>query len=367
MKIKITSNLVKHFKGMVKMVDTKTCSTIPKGFLVSKNSFSVYNSHVSATYSSGDEELGLLKEVDETNFILPIKAVQLIISLPINTDIEITKKKEKIIIKAKNPKTRSQFATEPPHSFPEMPSIERTGEMSIEGSTFSELIKTSLLGADENDRNILKSSVRLISENKRLDVVATDGYTLIWQCMPYDSNFQMNISAKVLKSLLPFINKDEKIKIGITDKKRHSSFSTDNFILFGRLLDISIIEYENICAEKENKVIVNKNQLCSVLERALLSQEKGTNTQLAISDGMLNVAITSSTNEYQEALPITGKNIKEHSCTINGRFMIDTLKAFNTKDDDEILLQYDDSPLKPLLLVTKEKDLYGIVLPMRTK
>lgn len=366
MNLTITKDLIRKFKNMLRIIDTKTTAKSPKGFLINGAEISVYNHELSAKYTLSNEELGLVPELAVSPFILPIKAIQLIMSLPIDTAFVIKCDKNKVIITTKKPKTHSQFATENAAIFPEIPTVVDAIKTTIDGSIFAEIIKTALLGADENSIQPVSSTVRFNSSQKRLDVMSTDSFVMVVQQIAYESDFNMNVPAKSLRSLLPFIG-SECITVGLAGNQRHASFQMDNLVLFSRLLDMQSIDYEAFCCEKENKVTINKAQLYSVLERALLSQDTEKKVQFHIADGNLNISIKSSTNEYQECIPLVNQTTAKHTCTVNGKFMLDTLKAFLTKEDDEIIFSYESNELKPVLLMTKKKDLFGIVVPIRTK
>lgn len=242
-------------------------------------------------------------------------------------------------------------------------------------SDFKSLVNKVYFAASIDDtRPILKGTLIEI-KNKKLNLVALDGFRLSIASVNADVDFEVSVvpDTKHLLEVSKLLGQTGIVQIGFTDN--HILFKTDNTVTLCRLLEGSFVDYKAIVgpfvSEYTNKLDINRNELLAAIDRAiLLSKGKdGRNLiKLKVNENSdnLNIGSRSTVGKSTEDITISNaEGFKEpFEIAFNAVYLNDVLK--NIYDEDITL--YFNTSNSPCIIrgkdVDKELETF-LILPVR--
>lgn len=249
--------------------------------------------------------------------------------------------------------------------FPSLPQIDEEKQIQIPQNILKNMIKsTSFAIALDETRPILQG-ILFEMKNRKLNLVALDGYRLAIKTEYLDSDFDIEvvIPGKTLNEVSKILDDIETI-VNITFSNNHILFNLNKTRIISRLLDGKFVNYNSLLPQ-EHKLLVeaNKQDLQNGIERASLMAKDGNSNLVKLEVQQDNLVITSNSQlgKVREEVGITmqGEGIQ---IAFNSRYLLDVLKNM---EEDVVVLEMTSS-VTPCIIKAKETDSYRyLVLPVR--
>ena len=294
------------------------------------------------------------------------KLMDIVRSIPTDSDIEIFIEKERAIIKSG--RSRFNLTTLPADDFPKMNNKDGEIEFSSEQRQLRHLLNyTEFAMATEDVRYYLNGMLLEVNEGM-IRTVATDGHRLAMNAVaaPIVNNtfVRVIIPRKGVLELVRLLENDEsQVSASVSDN--HLRVDGPNFTFTSKLIDGRFPDYEKVLPKGGDKeIVVERDVLKEALSRAaILSNEKFRGVRIQLRPGLMRaIANNSEHEEAEEELNIDYQGEDLDIC-FNVIYLIDVL---NTVQPGKVRLTFRDSNSGMLL---EEHDSDGnslfVVMPMR--
>lgn len=250
--------------------------------------------------------------------------------------------------------------------FPEIPAVEQSFAYTLKQKDLREMITQTIfsIALDESKPQLTGELIEIKGSN--INVVAVDGYRISYKraaVSETEKPAKVIVPGKTLKEISKILSQDEEeVDLYITDK--HILFDLQGNIIVSRLIDGDFIKYDQTFTEEfKTRVLVNRTDLMSSLERASLVSRDARKVPVKIDIQMDKMVITSQTEmgtAYEEVfVDAVGDPLK---IAFNPKYLTDALRAI---EDDKISIQF-NTALSPCIIKPEEGDIYKyLVLPLR--
>ncbi|MEG0292201.1 MAG: DNA polymerase III subunit beta [Anaerovoracaceae bacterium] len=357
--------LSKALNTVSKAVTVRTTIPILKGILIKANNDGT------VTFSASDLDLSIEKKA-HCNVIEPGEVVvfaklfgDIIRKLP-NEEISIELVNGNLSIKSLN--SEFNIVGQSADEFPNIAEIkEISGTLSFDKDIFREMIKKTYFSASIDESKGVIVGVLMEIEENNFNMVALDGFRMAvsMEQMKNEKPGNIIISGKTLgeiNKILSETDSNEDIKITIGDKK--VILIIDNTKIVVRVIEGDFIKYRDILPkDAKTKMIVNRSELVTAIERASLLAKEGKNNlvKCTIEGNLLNVTSRSEEGTVKEDI-IVEKTGEDLEIGFNSKYLLEALKAV---DDESVLLELNTS-ITPCLIkpVTGNQFIY-LILPVR--
>lgn len=251
-----------------------------------------------------------------------------------------------------------------PSDFPPLPNINENDMFSIPQKILKNMIKSTIFAVAVDETRPILTGVLFEIKNKKLNLVALDGYRLALKSenLDTDNTISAVIPGKTLNEVSKILEEKDNVKITFTPN--HILFNINKTKIISRILEGEFIKYNSIIPNEFNlKVTAKRIELLNSIERAsLMAQAENTNLiKLNIEDE--NMIITSNSQlgmvREETSIILQGESLE---IAFNSKYLIDVLK---TMEEDEIVMDFSSS-ISPCIIRNKEIDncIY-LVLPVR--
>ncbi len=223
--------------------------------------------------------------------------------------------------------------------------------------------KTVFCCATDESRPILKGCLIETKENK-LEATALDGFRMaVYQCEKVGGgDMKIVCPARTLTEISRMIEGNEKtLKLYVT--KNTLSIEVDNTVLISRLYVGEFVNKSKVFPPAfTSTVIANRELLIDSMERAAVLNRGDKNNLVIfdISSNGLKITANSEIGNVDETLcvDLEGKELK---IAMNGKFMVDALKALN---EEKVKISFNSS-VAPFTVenATKNEGVY-LILPV---
>ena len=202
-------------------------------------------------------------------------------------------------------------------------------------------------------------------KNKKLNLVALDGYRLAIKSEYIDSDFDIElvIPGKTLSEVSRILEDSDDI-LKITFTSNHILFNMGNTKIISRLLDGKFISYNSLLPQEHKiGILINKPKFQECIERASLMAKETNSYLIKFKTNGDNLVITSNSQQgnvrEEIEIDLQGENIE---IAFNSKYLLDVLKNM---DEEEIVLELTSS-IAPCVIKGKNTDSYKyLVLPVR--
>ena len=246
--------------------------------------------------------------------------------------------------------------------FSYLPEIEKNDCIVVSQFTLKEVVRQTIFSIADNENNKLMTGELFEIENDVLKVVSLDGHRISIRKIGLKNTYnnrKVVVPGKTLSEI-------SKILSGDMDKDVHIFF-TDKHILFDTVVVSRLIEGEYFKIEQmlssdyETKIIINKKELLSCIDRATLLVKEGDKKPVIIDvrDTSMQLKMNSTVGSMDEEIDIEkeGKDIK---IGFNPKFLIDALRVI---EDEEIVI-YMVNPKAPCFIKDEEQTYIYMILPV---
>lgn len=253
--------------------------------------------------------------------------------------------------------------------YPALPEVEKEREIQIPSAILKSMIAQTIFAVSENEAKPIHTGCLFETEEKRLNVIAVDGYRLSVRREDLPSepeeDFKFVVPGSSLREIERVLGENNEL-ISIFPGDKHILFSIGETTMISRLIDGEFLNYRAaIPSEFEHEVKANRADLITCVERvSLIVSEKLKNPVRMSFDGdtVKMSCITAIGKSYDEC-QIDG-SIDELEIGFNNRYLLDALRAAG---DETIVLSLKGA-LNPLVITPIDGDKYTyLVLPVRLK
>lgn len=358
--------LTKALNIVSKAVTIRTTIPILKGILLNVDDNGVL------TMSASDLDLSIEKKIKVDNstsgsiVVLSKLFGDIIRKLPDET-ITIEENDGKVNIKCSN--SEFNIIGLSADEFPNInPTEENEEKILFNKELLKDMIKKTAFSASIDENKGVITGVLIEMEENFLNMIAVDGFrmAITKEAMKNKEREDIIISAKILNEISRIISEsedsNEDIELLLNDKKAVFSMEDTKVIL--RLLEGKFMDYKRILpSESSCKVVLNKNDFMSSVERASLLAKVGKNNlvKLDIKDNIIEITSKSDEGNVKENV-IVSKEGDDVVIGFNSKYLIDALKVI---DDENIVILFNNS-VSPCLIKPVSGDSFEyLILPVR--
>jgi DNA polymerase-3 subunit beta len=249
--------------------------------------------------------------------------------------------------------------------YPSLPSVDENQIFSVSQSMLKNMIRGTIFAIAQDETRPILTGVLFEVKNKKLNLVALDGYRLAQKSEGVDTDSLINavIPGKTLSEVSKILEETD-TQVNITFATNHILFNLGKTKIISRLLDGEFIKYESILPKEYNlKVTAKRSELLNCIERASLMAKEGNTNLIKLNIGEDNVVITSNSQlgKVREELYIILQG-EPLQIAFNSKYLIDVLKIM---EEDEIVMELTSS-VNPCIVKNKDIDnCTYLVLPVR--
>ena len=251
--------------------------------------------------------------------------------------------------------------------YPDFPSPSSDNSIKIDNSLFCEMVDYVIYAVSQDEKRPAHTGVLVKLENRKLTMVALDGYRLA-VCereVDFDGNFSMIVPAKAMNEVRKIVG-DTDGKLTIFANRRYIIFNAKEFIVLSRLLEGEFLDYNKAIPKTFSiKATAKTREFINVIDRvSLIITERLKNpVKLNINDDFISVKCATEIGAvYDEiAADIEGGELE---IGFNNKYLLDALKASRK---EELVFCFTGS-LSPCVIRPKDSDDFTyLVLPVRFK
>jgi len=249
--------------------------------------------------------------------------------------------------------------------FPELPHISENMIFSVPQRILKNMIKGTIFATAADDSRPVLTGVLFEIKDRKLNLVALDGYRLALRSEALDTDNAINavIPGKTLSEVSKILN-DSDDNVNITFTPNNILFNLNQTKVTSRLLDGEFIKYNSIIPSEYNlKVTAKRLELLDCIERAALMGKEGSTNLVKLDIEEENLVITSNsqlgTVREELSIILQGQPLQ---IAFNSKYLIDVLKIM---EEDEIIMELTSS-VSPCIIKNSELDnCTYLVLPVR--
>ena len=357
--------LAKTLAIVSKAVSTRTTIPILKGILITAANDKV-------TLSASDMDFSIEKtinaQVDEPGSIVVSSKLFNDIIRKLPNEIIFIELIDDAKLNIKTPNSEFTIVGQSTDEFPKIGEIEDVqSKLSFNRELFTSMIKKTYFAASNDDSKGVIVGVLLEMEENNVNMVALDGFRMAVcrEQMRNEKAGNIIIPGKNLgdiRNILLETSDVEDIEIILGTKK--VIILVDNTKIVVRLIEGQFIKYKDILPKECNtRIIIDKNDLLTGIERASLLAKEGKNNLIKciIKENLLTITSRSEEGAVKEEIIMekTGDNLE---IGFNSKYLSDALKAI---DDDEVLIELKTAVTPCLIKPIEGNSFEYLVLPVR--
>lgn len=249
--------------------------------------------------------------------------------------------------------------------FSYLPYIEKNNFICLSQFTLREVIQQTIFSIADNDSNKLMTGELFEVTGNELKVVSLDGHRISIRKInlkeSYD-NIKVVVPGKTLSEISKILSGGNEDEVRLFFTGNHVLFEFDDTKVVSRLIEGEYFKINQmLSSDYETKVMINKKELLSCIDRATLLIKEGDKKPIIISvtDGDMELKINSSIGSMNENIDIA-KEGKDMMIGFNPRFLIDALRVI---EDEEVTI-FLVNPKAPCFIKDKEESYIYLILPV---
>ena len=267
-------------------------------------------------------------------------------------------------IQIKSGKSEFNLRTLPVDDFPR---FEEPGgnKATIDTQSLSNAFEQVVKAASTDDARPILTGVLLSAEENGLRLVATDSYRMAIRDIPGTEILGRDeivlVPSRALDVVKRILDEDDHLDVVLGEKE--AVFKIQNISIVTRLIEGEFPNYKGLIPEKnKNKLVINREELLSALQRVKLLAREATPIRLLMSDKKIELlAIEQDIGQATEKIDgnYSGEEI---TVAFNPDYLIDGLDVLTT---EEICLETTDA-LKPAILKGLNEEIFlYLLMPVR--
>lgn len=252
--------------------------------------------------------------------------------------------------------------------YPELPSVESGFPIVMDSECIKDMIRKTIFATAENDIKVVHTGVRFEIRDRKIRLIAVDGFRLAIRNEEIDYEGEEKIFVAPKKTLNEVVklagNEVETVSMNVG--KRFIVFEIGDYRIVSRLLEGEFLNYQAaISGNITGNIRVNTRMLINSIERtSLIITDRAKSPIRCIFDNeMIRISSTTALGTANDKVPCSGEGEKME-IGFNNRYLLDALRVC---DADEVVLQL-GSPILPILITPTQGDNFlFLVLPVRLK
>ena len=347
---------------VMKAIPSKTTMTILECILIT-----AYNGTI--TLTSNDMELGIDTIIDgdieeEGSVALSARLLSDIVrKLPKNTVLVETD--VNFMTKISCDKTKFNLVGRSGEEFPYPEEVEKDDFITISQFTLKEVIKQTIFSISDNDNNKIMTGELFDIKGNTLRVISLDGHRISIRNIELRQDYpdkKVIIPGKTLNEIEKILSGEIEKTVNIYFTNSNAVFEFDSTIVTTRLIEGEYFDVDQMMSDDyETRVIVNKKELTSSIERAILLVKDNDKKPVifSIAGDVLEIKINSTIGSMNEPVNVSKEGF-DLMIGFNPKFVIDALRAI---DDEEINLYFLNSKA-PCFIKDDAKKYTYLILPV---
>lgn len=255
-----------------------------------------------------------------------------------------------------------------PDEFPSFGETEDDVESVIfDKESFKEMVRKTSFSASIDESKGVITGVLIELEENSTNMVALDGFrmAIAREEAKNDNKKKIIIAAKIINELSKIISEsDDEGNLEIIVGKKKASAVLPGTKVIMRLLEGEFIKYRDIIPkESKIKVVINRADFLSSIERASLLAKEGKNNliRIKIEDQKIIISSRSEEGNVKEEVDIK-KDGDDLEIGFNSKYLSDVIKVI---DDEDIVMEF-NSNVNPCLVKPLEGNAFEyLILPVR--
>ena len=356
------SNLVKGVSIVSKAVPSKTTMPILECILIDATTDII-------KLTANDMELGIETIIEGDIIEKGLIAIdakifsEIVRKLPDNEVVIETQPNLQTLITCE--KAKFNIAGKSGEEFSYLPYIEKEEPVELSQFTLKEIIRQTIFTISDHDSNKLMTGELFEINENILKVVALDGHRISIRKAELMNNYaskKVIVPGKTLIEVSKILSGEVESKANIYFTPNHIVFEFDQTVVVSRLIEGEYFKIDQmLSSDYETKVRVNKKELLSCIDRAMLLVKEGDKKPIIINigDEAMELKIQSQLGSMNEDILIT-KEGKDLLIGFNPKFLMDALRVI---EDEEIQIYLTNAKAPCFIRDEKESYIY-LILPV---
>ena len=356
------SNLVKGVSIVSKAVPSKTTMPILECILIDATTDII-------KLTANDMELGIETIIEGDIIEKGLIAIdakifsEIVRKLPDNEVVIETDSNLQTLITCE--KAKFNISGKSGEDFSYLPYIEKEEPVELSQFTLKEIIRQTIFTISDHDSNKLMTGELFEINENILKVVALDGHRISIRKVELMNNYaskKVIVPGKTLIEVSKILSGEVESKANIYFTPNHIVFEFDQTVVVSRLIEGEYFKIDQmLSSDYETKVRVNKKELLSCIDRAMLLVKEGDKKPIIINigDEAMELKIQSQLGSMNEDILIT-KEGKDLLIGFNPKFLMDALRVI---EDEEIQIYLTNAKAPCFIRDEKESYIY-LILPV---
>jgi DNA polymerase-3 subunit beta len=249
--------------------------------------------------------------------------------------------------------------------FVALPEIEKNKSIVLSQFSLKEIIRQTIFSIADNESNRLMSGELFEINQDQLKVVSLDGQRISIRRITLKDSYEpikVIVPGKTLVEISKILSGDMEEDVHIYFTDRHILFEFDRTLVVSRLIEGEYFQIDKMISSDYNtKIIINKKELQSCIERASLLIRENERKPIIINivDGSVEFKIQSAMGSMNEDIDIL-KEGKDIMIGFNPKFILDALRVI----DDEEITMYLVNPKAPFFIKNEDQSYIYLILPI---
>ncbi len=284
-------------------------------------------------------------------------------------EIFLEEKEGKLLLTSAN--SISEFSIYDADEYPHIRSLETGKECFINKEIFLDLLEKARVAAAQTPDNLAVNCVRVEIENRKLSVIASDTYRMVYS----EAELGEEAGNEIIKASIPLKTIDSMIKIlkaieGNTTNLRYEGsqifFTIGDVSILSRVIDLEFPDYDAILTNTtyDKEVFLNKKDFISVLKRVLVFVKNNTEAKnsgiFTFMGNKLMIRGISEAAKVKEEIE-TIKTGEDLTISLNVKFLLDYLQNLETEN---VAMSLSNSSSAVLLKGEKREDFIYFTMPL---
>ncbi len=260
--------------------------------------------------------------------------------------------------------------------FPTIPSLKKKADLQFSSSLLASAINEVAFAAAQDEGRPVLAGVLLKSQDKKLVLVATDGYRLSIKKIKEtkgvdrikDLKKGLVLPARTLLEVARVVAEKEEESLGVSVAPEASQliFTTSEIEIVSRLIEGNFPDFEKIIPGKgKTKVVLDREELTrAVRMAAIFARESANIVRFQISGNSLQIsANTAQVGDNQSVLEAKVEGEKSE-IAFNSRYLLDFLNIVNS---DQIVFETSGALNPGAFRPVGESSYLHIIMPVRVQ
>lgn len=298
-----------------------------------------------------------LEGIEDEAFVIPVKAFDLISSLP-DGDVDIGCAKDTVTIKMGNIKNKFKTYSVDKFAYARS-SMEESVQASISADKFKDAISHVLYAIPSNGANAIITGMYLECSENKLNLVGLDGKRIAIDKIEYSGDFKLIVPKAAMEKIVQ-LNIDGEMSISYD--ARGALFKTDEYEIYTRLITGTYFAYDKMLKEGDIQTVVDRKTFYEAINRARLcgSSEDKAPIKLFLDGNSIQITYKNTTADYSEDVTVQKEFSQELKIAFDPKLLIESLKSFSC---DNISMAFTAKNI-PVLIKAEDSEMTALVLPV---